>query len=123
MNFNKVIIGGNITRDPELKKTKTDKSCCQLSVAYNKVYNNEKTTMYFNVTVWGKVAENCCKYLTKGSSVLVEGELSTRSYEKDGTKKTITEVVASHVEFCGKPSQKKTQEEQYEPVDDGYVPF
>lgn len=122
MNFNKVIIGGNITRDPELKKTKSDKSFTQLSVAYNKTYNDEKTTMYFTVTVWGKVAENCCKYLRKGSSILVEGELSSRSYEKDGVKKTITEVVASHVEFCGKP-QNKTQEEQPEPVDDGYVPF
>src|SRR5476651_2845975 len=88
MSLNSVNIMGNLTRDPELKYTPSGKSVCSLSIANNRVYSkgSEKVTevSYFDVEVWGVVAENCAKYLKKGNGVIVEGRLKQDRWEKDG---------------------------------------
>ena len=96
--MNKVYLIGNLTRDPELSETTSGIAVCRLSIAVNRTYNNEVD--YFNITVWRTVAENCGKFLKKGSKVAVCGSLQNRSYEdKDGNKRNYTDIVASEVEF------------------------
>ena len=104
MNVNKAIIIGNITRDPEIKTTPGGHSVCSFSVATNKTWldkNNQKQEQveYHNIVTWGKAAENVAKYMRKGSQIYVEGELQTRSWEKDGVKHYRTEINARTVQF------------------------
>jgi single-strand DNA-binding protein len=104
MYLNKAMIFGNLTRDPELKALPSGMQVCSLSLATNRVYNDrdgkrQEATDYHNVVVFGKQAENCAKYLTKGNSAYVEGRLQTRSWDKDGQKQYRTEVVADRVQF------------------------
>lgn len=104
---NKVIIIGNLGRDPELRYTSNSHPVCQLSVATTRAYTNRnddrvEETEWHRVVVWGKQAENCNQYLSKGRQVYVEGRLQTRSYEdKEGIKRYSTEVVADTVQFLG----------------------
>ncbi len=104
MYLNKAMIYGNLTRDPELKALPSGMNVCSFSLATNRVYNDrdgnrQENTDYHNITVFGKQAENCAKYLHKGSSTYVEGRLQTRSWEKDGQKHYRTEVIADRVQF------------------------
>ena len=105
-SVNKVIIVGNLGKDPELKTTTSGTSVCNLSIATAyKPKEGEEKTEWHRVTVWGKTAENCAKYLKKGSSAYFEGRLETRKYEKDGQERYSTEIVADMVQFLGgKPS-------------------
>jgi len=105
---NKVIIVGNLGRDPELRHTQNGTAVCNLSVATTRAYTNRSTnerveeTEWHRVTAWGKQAEHCAKYLRKGRQVYVEGRLQTRSYDdKEGAKRYVTEVVADAVQFLG----------------------
>jgi single-strand DNA-binding protein len=109
MYLNKAMIFGNLTRDPELKALPSGMSVCSFALATNRVYNDrdgkrQENTDYHNITVFGKQAENCAKYLTKGNSAYVEGRLQTRSWEKDGQKQYRTEIVADRVQFGPKGS-------------------
>ncbi len=104
MYINKAIVYGNLTRDPELKTLPSGMSVCSMSLATNYSYTDrdgkkQDSTDYHNVVVFGKPAENCAKYLFKGSGVFVEGRLQTRSWEKDGQKQYRTEIVADRVQF------------------------
>lgn len=106
--FNKVILMGNLTRDPETRYGSDRKACTRFAVAVNNTWkdkNGEKqeSVDFINVVVFGPMAESCEKYLSKGRPVLVEGCLHTSSYEaKDGTgKRYSTDVVASGVTFLG----------------------
>jgi single-strand DNA-binding protein len=104
---NKVILIGNLGRDPELRYTQGSTAVCQLSVATTRSYTGKsgdrvEETEWHRVVVWGKQAEFCNQYLTKGRQVYVEGRLRTRSYEdKDGVKKYSTEINADTVQFLG----------------------
>lgn len=115
--FNKVILMGNLARDPEVRYTASKQAVASLSLAVNRQWKDAKGEKqeacdFFRVSVWGAQAENCEKFLTKGSGVLVEGRLSTRQYEKDGEKRYATEVVAQSVQFIGgKNGQQLPQEE------------
>ena len=85
MYLNKVMIFGNLTRDPELKALPSGMQVCAMGLATNRVYNDrdgnrQEQTEYHNITVFGTQAENCAKYLTKGNSAYVEGRLQTRSW-------------------------------------------
>ena len=101
--MNKVYLIGNLTRDPELSETTSGIAVCRLTIAVNRTYNSEVD--YFNITVWRAVAENCGKFLKKGSKVAVCGSLQNRSYEdKDGVKRNYTDIVASEVEFLSTKS-------------------
>jgi len=109
MYLNKAMVYGNLTRDPEMKALPSGMQVCSFSLATNRVYNDrdgkrQESVDYHNVVVFGKQAENCSKYLTKGSSTYVEGRMQTRSWEKDGQKQYRTEVVADRVQFGPKGS-------------------
>lgn len=117
--MNRVILSGRLTKDIDVRFTQTGKCVANFSLAVNKKDN----VNFFNIVVWDKLAEICGNNLGKGSKVLIEGELSTRSYEdSSGTKKTVTEVVAYNVEFMGSkndiqqtPQQKTMQQaKQYQ---------
>lgn len=106
MSLNSVNIMGNLTRDPELKYTPAGKSVCSMSIANNRIYtkNGEKVSevSYFDVEVWGVVGENCAKYLTKGSGVIVEGRLRQDRWEKDGKTQSRVRILANNVHFLAK---------------------
>lgn len=104
MYLNKAFVAGNLTRDPELKALPSGASVCTFSVATNRVWYNQnkekqEATEYHNIVVFGRQAETSAQYLKKGSGVLVEGRLQTRSWEKDGHKQYRTEIVADRVQF------------------------
>ena len=103
MSLNSVNIMGNLTRDPELKTIPSGKSVCSLSIANNRVYtkNGEKVTevSYFDVEVWGVIAENCAKYLKKGSGIIVEGRLKQDRWEKDGKTQSRVRIAANSIHF------------------------
>ncbi len=109
MSLNSVNIMGNLTRDPELKTIPSGKSVCSMSIANNRVYskNNEKVTevSYFDVEVWGLVAENCAKYLKKGSGIIVEGRLKQDRWEKDGKTQSRVRISANSVHFMPKKAE------------------
>ncbi len=123
-SLNKIYIMGNLGKDPELKQTQSQKSYTNMSVATTEVYkdrdgNKQDSTQWHTVSVWGKQAEHCCKYLTKGSSVLVEGTVKYESYEKDGEKKYFTKILAQKVLFLG---SKKDKGQDEPPLPDD-IPF
>ncbi|MBQ9419629.1 MAG: single-stranded DNA-binding protein [Synergistaceae bacterium] len=110
--YNRVIIAGNLAQDPELRYTVNKSAYARFSVAINTPRkdqngNYQDSVEYVNVVVWGATAENCGKYLKKGSGVLVEGRLQTSVYEaKDGSgKRRNTEVVGENVQFIGAGNQ------------------
>ncbi|MCQ2792069.1 MAG: single-stranded DNA-binding protein [Bacilli bacterium] len=100
---NRVVLVGRLTRDPELRKTNSDKPVASFTLAVdnrNKNAEGQKTASFIPVTVWNDQATNVCKYVRKGSLVGVDGRLLQRSYEKkDGTKANVLEVVADSVQF------------------------
>lgn len=107
--MNIVIIQGRLGMDPEVKATQNS-SVCNLSVATNERIKKgdewEDHVEWHRVTCWGRLAENCGEYLSKGSKVLIRGCLRTRSYEKDGEKRYATEIRADDVTFLdGKPEE------------------
>lgn len=104
MYINKVIIYGNITRDPELKALPSGQNVCSFSVATNRTYKDrdgkkQEQTDFHNIVCFGRTADNVGQYMRKGSGIYVEGRLQTRSWEKDGEKKYRTEIVAEMVQF------------------------
>lgn len=137
--MNKVILVGNLTRDPELSETPSGVAVCRFSIAVSRDYANadgNRETDFFNITVWRGRAENCGKYLKKGNKVAVVGSLQNRSYEdKDGIKRSVTDVVANEVEFLTpKGAQNdadgdvesvtaKRERPQLEAIDDNQLPF
>ena len=110
MYINKAIVYGNLTRDPELKSLPSGVKVTSFSLATNRVWKDkngakQESVDYHNVVVFGRQAETAAQYLKKGSSVLVEGRMQTRSWDAaDGTKKYRTEVVADRVQFGPRPS-------------------
>ncbi|MBR3324377.1 single-stranded DNA-binding protein [Candidatus Saccharibacteria bacterium] len=105
--FSKAIITGNLTRDPELRTTTSGSSVCSFSVAVNRTFKgndgeNKEEVSYIDCVAWGKLGEVIAQYAKKGSSVLVSGRLSQRSFEgKDGVKRSRTEIVAEDFNFIG----------------------
>lgn len=140
--MNKVVLIGNLTRDPELQTTNGGVSVCRFSLAVTRRFANadgERDADFINITVWRNQAENCHKYLKKGSKCAVVGRIQTSSYDApDGSKRYTTDVVADEVEFIGsrsngegtdnfvasesKPSSKKETAE-LEEIDDDSLPF
>lgn len=101
--MNKVMLIGNLTRDPELSETTSGVPVCRFAIAVNRTYTSQDGTReadFFNITTWRGQAETCGKYLKKGRKVCVVGSLQNRSYEdKEGIRRTVTDIVASEVEF------------------------
>ncbi|MEI7688686.1 MAG: single-stranded DNA-binding protein [Candidatus Nomurabacteria bacterium] len=109
MYLNKAILIGNLTRDPELKAIASGNKVCTFSIATNRTYKDsngvrQEKTDYHNIVVWGKTAENVATYMKKGSQILVEGRMETRSWDDaaTNTKKYRTEIIADTVQFGSK---------------------
>ncbi len=109
MYLNKAILIGNLTRDPELKAIPSGNKVCTFSIATNRTYKDangvrQEKTDYHNIVVWGKTAENVATYMKKGSQILVEGRMETRSWDDaaTNTKKYRTEIIADTVQFGSK---------------------
>ncbi len=138
--MNKVVLIGNLSRDPELSTTNGGVSVCRFTIAVQRRFQNaegERDADFINIVVWRAQAENCHKYLKKGSKCAVEGRIQTSSYDaQDGSRRYVTEVVADNVEFIGarrddgdapaatreeKPNGKPVAE--LEPIDDDSLPF
>ena len=106
-SVNKVILVGNLGRDPELRYIPSGQAVANFTLATNERWrdkdgNNQERTEWHRIVVWGKSAENCAQFLQKGRSVYIEGKLQTQEWEdKDGNKRRTTEVVAQTVQFLG----------------------
>lgn len=105
-SFNEVLLMGNLTRDPELKFTSNGNALCKFGLAVNRKYKQgeewKEDVCFVDITVWGKQAENCAEYLSKGRPVFLSGRLSFNSWETDdGQKRSKLEVVANTVQFLG----------------------
>ena len=106
-NINRVVLVGNLTRDPELRHTPSGTPVCSLRVAVNTRRKDESGQWvdkpnYFDVTAWGQQGENCAQYLAKGRPVAVDGRLEWREWEaQDGSKRQAVEVIADTVQFLG----------------------
>jgi single-strand DNA-binding protein len=104
---NKVILVGNLGADPDMRYTPSGQGVCELRVATSDSWTDkngqkQERTEWHRVVVWGKRAEVCAKYLSKGRQVFVEGRIQTRSWDdKDGNKKYMTEIIANDVQFLG----------------------
>ncbi len=137
--MNKVVLIGNLSRDPELSTTNGGVSVCRFTIAVQRRFQNaegEREADFINVVVWRAQAENCHKYLKKGSKCAVDGRIQTSSYEaQDGTRRYVTEVVADNIEFIGSrredgdapaaPRSEKPSKPvaELEPIDDDSLPF
>lgn len=121
MSVNKAIILGNLGQDPELRNTASGQSVVTLSVATSRKFKGKdgnlvEDTQWHRVVVWGKQADACNEYLSKGRQVFVEGRLQTKEWEKDGVKRYTTEIVAQSVVFIGgKQASTQHKEESHEP--------
>ena len=136
-NMSKVVICGNLTRDPELRYTTGGTGVTTLGVAVNrrvkKGDNWESEANFFDVAVFGKSAENCAEYLRKGSGVLIDGDLVQRRWEaQDGQKRSKVEILARDIQFLtskgdsdqgSKPSGESAGSAEPPPVDDDDFPF
>ena len=108
--LNKTILIGRLTREPELKQTPNGVNVCSFSIAVNRRYKNTEGNYdadFVNCVAWRQTGEFVSKYFTKGSMVAVVGSLQTRKYEKDGQKRTVTEVLVDEVNFCGEKAEEK----------------
>lgn len=129
--MNHVTIIGNLTKAPDMRQTTSGKNVCSFTVAVNRRFKDAQgnaVTDFFNVVAWGKLAELCGRYLDKGRKCCVMGELQNRSYEtKDGTKRTITEIVAEQVEFLTLRTDAAPTEaavpEGFTDIEDENLPF
>lgn len=111
--YNKVIMMGRLTRDPELKTTPSGVNVCSFSIAVDRRFQakgEEKKTDFFNIVAWRTTGEFVVKYFRKGSLILVEGELQTRQYtNKDGINVNVTEIIAEQVSFTGEKARDGAQ--------------
>jgi len=125
MYFNRAIIIGNLTRDPELRSLPSGVQVTTIGVATNRVWKDkngakQESTDYHNVVVFGRQAETSAQYLRKGSSILVEGRMQTRSWDAaDGTKKYRTEVVADRIQFGPRRDSVSPSATTSSPKEDG----
>src|SRR3989344_4452903 len=108
-SLNRAQIIGNLTRDPELRNTATGRAVCNFGVATNFSYTDQagqkqEQVEFHNIVAWGKLAEICSQYLTKGKKVYIEGRLQTREWDgQDGQKRRTTEIVTENMIMLGAP--------------------
>lgn len=136
--MNKVILIGNLTKDPELSVTNSGVSVCRFTIAVSRRFSSqdgERETDFFNIVAWRGLAENCNKFLRKGNKTCVIGAIQNRSYDAaDGSKRYVTDIIADDIEFLtpkngsegdeGRNYQTKKEEvSTLEPIDDDSLPF
>ena len=116
-SFNRVILMGNLTKDPEVRYTPSGTAVSDLRMAVSRRFKTQDgqdrdETCFVNVTVWSRQAETCGEYLSKGSPILVEGRLKLDEWEKEGQKHSRLSVVAERVQFLGSPRNTGGREER-----------
>ena len=131
--LNRAILMGRITKSPELKTTPNGVSVIQISIAVDRDYTpkgQEKQTDFINVVAWRNTAEFIAKYFEKGQLIALAGSIQTRSYtDNQGNKRSVTEVIADQVYFCGGKNDNKKEKPSYdendfeEISDDSDLPF
>lgn len=100
--MNIVVLSGRLTKDPDIRYTQSGKTVSSFTIANDVGYGDKKKTSFINCTAWEKTAEFVGKYFSKGSPILIQGELQTRSYDaQDGSKRYVTEVNVRNIEFMG----------------------
>lgn len=125
MNFNKAIIIGNVTRDPEIRTTPTGQNVASIGVATNRVWNSksgekQEKVEFHSIVAWGRLADICGQYLTKGQLVMFEGRMETRTWEgQDGIKRSKTEIIAENMQMGPRPrSQEENPSSSYRPKEE-----
>lgn len=119
-NFNKVILGGRLTKDVELKQTPNGVKVAQFGIAVNRRSGNEQVTDFFNVTAWRGTAEFITKFFRKGSSICITGSIQTRSWtDNEGNKRSVVEIVADEASFVDGKNDNATTSEDVKP---SYMP-
>ena len=112
--MNKAILVGNLARDPESRATQSGTPVCTFTVAVNRRYTNQQGTReadFIPVVTWRGLAENCSRFLRKGSKVAVVGSIQVRNYDaNDGTKRYVTEIIADEVQFLDSKSSGQSAE-------------
>jgi single-strand DNA-binding protein len=102
VSFNRVILAGNLTRDPELRFTQSGTPVCGFGLAVNRVFSKNDEVDFFNVSAWRELGETIANYKKKGDPILVEGRLQYRTWEaQDGSKRSAVDIVADNVQFLG----------------------
>lgn len=110
MNLNKAIVAGRVSQAPELRSTSSGQSVASMSVATNRIWvdregKKHEEVQFHAVVIWGKLAETAAAFLYKGTTVLVEGRLETRSWDdKDGVSRKTTEIIAENIQFGARPA-------------------
>ncbi len=110
MNINRVVLTGNLTRDPEHRATSSGLSICKLGIAVNTRRKNgasgewEEKANFFRVTVFGRQADSCSQYLSKGRPVAIDGRLEWSTWETEGQKRESIDIIADTVQFLGGPN-------------------
>lgn len=104
--MNKVFLIGNLAKDPEISQTPNGIDLCKMTLAVNRKFG-DKECDFFQVQAWRALGENCAKYLEKGKKIAVSGRIQIRTYDKDGEKRYVTEIIAEDVEFL---SQNQSNE-------------
>ena len=128
--MNKAILIGNLTRDVELTTLNNGTSMYKFTIAVRRAYRNEEgntETDFINILTFGNQAENCAKYLKKGSKISVAGRIQTGSYEKDGVKRYTFDIMAEEIEFLSTPKTTNNSDSntppELTPIDDDNLPF
>ena len=126
LNLNKVVLGGRLTADAELKQTPSGTAVCKFSLAINRKYSKEgeQSTDFINCRAWRGTAEFIAKYFRKGSAICVFGSLQTRNWkDKDGNSRSVTEVVVDEAMFVdGKNDAQATETGQMSYIPEAYQP-
>ncbi len=117
--MNKAILTGNLTKDPELRKTQSNKSVVNFTLAINDGYGDKKTTEYIDVVAWESLAETIANYCSKGKKLMVEGKIRIEDKEYNGQKRRSIYVVASEVEFLSPRSEKPEARNEQTTLNDG----
>ena len=120
---NKVILVGNLGKDPELKYSSGGVAICTFSLAVTEKWKKEDHTEWFNIVMFKKLAEVAAEYLSKGSAVYLEGKLQTESWEADGIKRYMTKVIASEMIMLGTEKKEKNNSTNKDTVPDDDIPF
>jgi single-strand DNA-binding protein len=106
VSFNRVILAGNLTRDPELRFTNDGVPVCSFGLAVNRVRSRNEEVDFFDISAWRELGETIANYKKKGDPILVEGRLQYRTWEaQDGSKRSKVDVVADNVQFLGRPGE------------------
>lgn len=107
--MNRVVLVGRLTKNPELKHTQSGTAVCAFTIAVNRPFSKEQEADFINVVAWKKTAENVATFLKKGALIGVDGRIQTRSYESDGRKVYVTEVIGESVAFLEPKQEKKSE--------------